>query len=61
MIVYYFMALCAIGCSYEGYDTGKYIERKCACINYYEPADFTLKKIKKAAKKPKRQAEEELD
>ena len=49
----YLMALCMIGCTYEGYDSGKYEKKRCECISYYEPSDFKIKRVKK--EKPKKE------
>ncbi len=36
----YILAVCRVGCAYEGFEDAVYKDKRCACISYYEPKDF---------------------
>lgn len=44
--------LCRVACNYEGYDDGIVKSKRCACIDYYDPEDLAVKKIKTVKRVP---------
>lgn len=36
---------CKVACIYEGYDTGRYEQKQCACISYFKLSDLIAKKV----------------